>query len=403
MKTEMNEIETDQTVLIVDDRPEKIRLISDLLEGMCRRMAATNGAEALQVVRRSHPDLILLDVVMPGMDGYEVCRRLQGEEETRNIPIIFVTSRGEVKDEKQGLELGAVDYISEPVKPAILTARVRTHLELKANREMLQEERAKLEKAHDDLSRAMDRLQSDIEVAGEIQGGMLPLEKDSPFPDAVTIIARYEPEMRVGGDFFDFKAINGDRLAVGLADVCGHGLHAAFLTGLIKTSFVLAENALREPSHYMERLNGVLYRLTPPESYATMLFCTYDDAKRCLCYVNAGHRPLPVFVSPGEPARALSENSSMVLGLTEELCPVEEVFEMPAGSKLVLTTDGVTETYADGDETDMFGYERLLEVIDQNAEASPTELDRAIHEAVCRHRGDRSQTDDIATLCLEFH
>jgi len=121
-----------KTVLIVDDMPENIKLISQLLRGTCKTKVATNGEKAVEIASMdTPPDLILLDVQMPGMSGFEVCKILKDQESTRDIPIIFFTSPCDVKDEQRGFELGAVDFINKPVSPPILSARVHTHLRTK--------------------------------------------------------------------------------------------------------------------------------------------------------------------------------------------------------------------------------------------------------------------------------
>lgn len=127
----MNNLATKQTVLVVDDTPENIELLCEALESNYRTRIAVNGEKALRIAfSDSKPDLILLDIMMPGMNGYEVCRALKENPETRRIPVIFVTAMGESKDEQKGLELGAVDYITKPISPPIVCARVKTHLAL---------------------------------------------------------------------------------------------------------------------------------------------------------------------------------------------------------------------------------------------------------------------------------
>jgi len=137
---------TREKILIVDDIPQNIAILNELLWDSYTIAAATGGEKALAIARSpAPPDLILLDIMMPGMDGYEVCRQLKGDEKTRDIPVIFVTARGEVENETQGLELGAVDYLVKPVNPAIVRARVRTHLELRNARESLKNQNVILE------------------------------------------------------------------------------------------------------------------------------------------------------------------------------------------------------------------------------------------------------------------
>jgi diguanylate cyclase (GGDEF)-like protein len=127
-----------QRVLIVDDQPANIRVMAELLQGEYELFFATSGAKALEVVAANDIELVLLDVVMPDMDGFEVCRRLKADERTARIPIIFVTAREETHDETRGFEAGAVDYIIKPIVPPIVRARVRTHLELKRARDLLE-------------------------------------------------------------------------------------------------------------------------------------------------------------------------------------------------------------------------------------------------------------------------
>ena len=128
------------TVLVVDDTPDNLLLINGILCDRYNVKVATNGATTLRIARSDNPpDLILLDITMPGMDGYEVCRQLKSDARTRDIPVIFLTARTEVEDEKRGLELGAADYITRPISPPIVMARVRTHLDLKAAADFLRD------------------------------------------------------------------------------------------------------------------------------------------------------------------------------------------------------------------------------------------------------------------------
>ena len=128
-------------ILIVDDQPENIRILVKLLKNRCKLMAAASGAEAIEsAMSDTPPSLILLDIMMPDMDGYEVCRRLKADEKTRDIPIIFITAMGEAEDETRGFELGAADYITKPFNPAVVEARVNTQLELLAHRSYLEDQ-----------------------------------------------------------------------------------------------------------------------------------------------------------------------------------------------------------------------------------------------------------------------
>lgn len=133
------------TILIVDDSPENLGVLAELLEPEYRVLAANAGDKALRIANTRQPDLILLDVMMPEMDGYEVLARLKAEADTADIPVIFLTAMNEIKDELHGLEVGAVDYIGKPIVPALVLARVHTQLELKQARDRLQADNTWLE------------------------------------------------------------------------------------------------------------------------------------------------------------------------------------------------------------------------------------------------------------------
>ncbi|CAK0769786.1 hypothetical protein WCLP8_4420002 [uncultured Gammaproteobacteria bacterium] len=128
-----------QKILIVDDVPANIKVLSAVLRTDYEIFVATCGTDALDLARDEAPDLILLDVMMPEMDGLEVCRRLKADPATRDIPVIFVSAMSEVEDETAGLELGGVDYFIKPINPPIVKARIRIHLELKHKRELLEQ------------------------------------------------------------------------------------------------------------------------------------------------------------------------------------------------------------------------------------------------------------------------
>jgi len=141
------------TILIVDDTPANLSLLCDVLKSDYRTKAAVNGEKALKLAfSGTPPDLILLDIMMPGMDGYEVCRRLKANPATRNIPVIFVTAMSEVEDETRGLELGAVDYVTKPISAPIVKARVKTHLALYDQAREMERMIAKLEAQAGDLA-----------------------------------------------------------------------------------------------------------------------------------------------------------------------------------------------------------------------------------------------------------
>lgn len=147
-------------ILVVDDTPENINIIGSVFKDIYRVKAATSGERALQIASSDEqPDLILLDIMMPGIDGYDTIRRLKANERTAEIPVIFLTSKTEIEDERTGFDLGAVDYITKPINPAILFARVDTHLSLKKARDMLKRQNEVLEEEVEKRTREISTIQ----------------------------------------------------------------------------------------------------------------------------------------------------------------------------------------------------------------------------------------------------
>ncbi|MBF0435850.1 MAG: two-component system response regulator [Magnetococcales bacterium] len=152
-------------ILTVDDTPANIDVIRGVLSADFLIQVALNGPTALRIIEIKQPDLILLDIMMPDMDGYEVCRRIKARESLRDIPIIFVTAMTDKEDEAKGLSLGAVDYITKPISPSILLARVKTHIELKTSRDQLKHNNEILEKKVIERTRQLEELQDVTMVA----------------------------------------------------------------------------------------------------------------------------------------------------------------------------------------------------------------------------------------------
>jgi PleD family two-component response regulator len=179
-------------VLAVDDTPENLDVVRGILVPEYKVKAVTNGAAALKIAERQPPDIILLDIMMPEMDGYEVCRRLKSNPATEAIPVIFLTAKDQTADEAEGFALGAADYIHKPVNPPILQARVKTHVALKKSIDDLHE----LSEA---LATAKERMEIELNVGRDIQHSMLP----DPLPrcSEISLSASMDAAREVGGDF----------------------------------------------------------------------------------------------------------------------------------------------------------------------------------------------------------
>src|SRR5262252_6215372 len=239
----MNRIADKNILLLVDDDPENIEIVNSILGEKYEIRVATNGVKALELAKAEPtPGLILLDVIMPHMDGYEACKHLKAEAKTRDIPVIFLTGKTEVADETRGFEVGAVDYIHKPFSPPIVTARVRTHL-------MLRE-------AHETVTRQLVAINGELEMARQIQLSILPQE--TPKLQGLEIEARYLPMSSVAGDFYDFLVIDEKHVGILIADVSGHGLSTALSAAILQTGLAAQAPNASDPAQVLLGLNRAL-------------------------------------------------------------------------------------------------------------------------------------------------
>ena len=230
-------------VLIVDDAPANVQMVRSILKDEFKIRVATSGAKALDLVKAEpHPDLILLDVTMPEMDGYALCGVLKATPESRDIPVIFLTGKTDTDDETRGFQVGAVDYIHKPFSPAVVKARVHTHLVLREAREQ--------------LARQLLDINNELEMAREIQLSILPHE--IPKISGLEIAARYSPMSSVAGDFYDFIIVDEKRVGILIADVSGHGLPAALIASMLKVVLAAQSPYAFDPARVLAGLNQSL-------------------------------------------------------------------------------------------------------------------------------------------------
>ena len=315
-----------KTLLLVDDAPANIQIANSILKDSYKIRIATNGAKALELASVTPlPDLILLDVMMPEMDGYEVCTRLKMSAETRDIPVIFLTGQTEIEDETKGFDVGAVDYIHKPLSPAIVKARVQTHLVLRGIRKQ--------------LALQLLTIQKELETAREIQLSILP--EEIPKIGGVDIAARYIPMTSVAGDFYDFIVVDEKHLGILVADVSGHGMPAALIASMLKIALAAQESHAADPAQLLLGLNQALCGKFQ-RHYVTAAYLFLDMLKGTLRYAGAGHPPLLLW-SRSEGVRALEENG-LFLGKFPQAAYSFVELPLKAGDWALLYTDGIPET-----------------------------------------------------------
>jgi serine phosphatase RsbU (regulator of sigma subunit) len=370
-----------KVVLVVDDAPSNIRIVNEILHKTYTVKIATNGVKALELASTPPaPDLILLDVVMPGMDGYEVCVHLKSDLATKEIPVIFLTGQTEITEETRGFEAGAVDYIHKPFSPAVVAARVHTHLALRETRQK--------------LAKQLRAIQSELETARLIQLSILPSE--IPIMADLDIAARYFPMSAVAGDFYDFLIIDEKRIGILVADVSGHGMPAALIASMLKIAFAAEAPNACDPARVLSGLNQTLCGKFQGH-YVTAVYALIDTATRTLRYAGAGHPPLLLRGRDSGDTCALLENG-LFLGYFPDATYAAAEIAFQEGDWLALYTDGISEAMDSSGE--QFGEERLRHFLGNFRAGSSAGFADALLSELSLWAGRKvgHEPDDDATL-----
>ncbi|MBE9563640.1 MAG: SpoIIE family protein phosphatase, partial [Proteobacteria bacterium] len=344
----MLDLNKQQTVLVVDDTPENITLMSEILGDHYQIKVALNGRKALSIAQSDKPpDIILLDIMMPEMDGYEVCKILKENESMQAIPVIFVTAMSDIDDEQQGLSLGAVDYITKPVSPPLLLARVKTQLRLyNQNRyldDLVQQRTRQLsiETAH------RQKLENELQVARDIQMAMLPRQVDGGITvGRCRISAQLRPAREVGGDFYCiFPVANNPRgnnkVIFAIGDVSGKSVPAALFMARACTLLESTGNDEHSPEKIMLKMNQALCRNNDECMFVTVGCGVLDTQTGELNYASAGHDS-PVLIQQNGSVSVLEVSGGPLIGIYESAEFALSTTQLQPGESLLLYTDGIT-------------------------------------------------------------
>jgi phosphoserine phosphatase RsbU/P len=369
------------TILVVDDSPVNLRLVVRTLEGRgYRLLAAKNGRSALDIARRVHPDLILLDVMMPEMDGFEVCRALKADPFTRDAIVVFLSALGEVTDKVTGLELGASDYITKPIQAEEVIARVANHVA----RQQLERE----------VRRSRDRLQRELASAGEMQRRILPAAL--PSGDGAAFAAYYRTSLYAGGDYYDVFSLPDRQFGVIVADVSGHGAPAAIVMAMIRAAVHAFPGFACDPAEMLRYLNRHFQFLWESPMFATALSALLDPKDRTLTIACAGHPP-PLLLRRGHVDFLPVQATMPVLMMDLPVVP-ETKHELESGDRLLFYTDGVTERHDPHD--DMYDFPRLIAAFESTAHLGPEDQIDALVGGLDAFAGEREPEDDQTLLLI---
>ncbi|PTY03971.1 hypothetical protein DB346_02630 [Verrucomicrobia bacterium LW23] len=378
----------DSIIVVVDDIPRNIQVVGSMLRAAGYQIVpATSGAQALRSLASRPADLVLCDVMMPEMDGFEVTRRIRSNPATADIPVIMLTAATETDYVVKGLEAGAVDYVGKPFNATELLARVRTHIELKHSREALRD--------------TAKRLASELAESAKYVRSILPPLRNDPFRIDWELI----PCSELGGDSFSYGWIDTEHFAMYLLDVCGHGVAAALLT--VAALNVLRSGTLpdgadpRQPAKVLNALNEIFLMDKHNGMYFTVWYGVYHAPTRRLTYANAGHPPALVVAPGADGARQLTQldGGGLILGVMSGIEYEQHEATLPEHGELYLISDGTYEvSYPDGTMVPMSYF---LDFFVQPPASDSRYLDNLVAHMRAAH-GPEHFDDDFTVIRCEF-
>ena len=382
------------SILIVDDTPANLQVLAGMLkERHYKVRPVPSGKLALQAARREAPDLILLDINMPEMNGYQVCEQLKADETLKDVPVIFISALTEPIDKVKAFSTGGVDYLTKPFHIEELHARVETHLKLRR-------QQRDLEEYSHDLEAAQARMRKDLDLARTVQRSLLPVTV--PDVPGYEFFAHYEPALEVGGDYYDFIRLPHGRLAVVLGDVVGKGVAAALVMAKLTADVRFCMLSEPDPAAAFTRLNGLVHEANIPNIFVTAVAAVLDPHRHTVTLVNAGH-PLPLLyrrtsATVAEPVG--SDRSGFPLGVIADHNYSASEISLEPDDVLLAFTDGVTEA--------MDGKQRQLQVEGVRAAVhggnfSPKTLGQHVVDTIKGFTSNGPQTDDISVISFGRH
>lgn len=313
---------TNFNILIVDDNPINLKILKSILlkEGY-KVKSALNGPEARKLAIDTHPDLIILDIMMPGEDGFSVVKSLKKDSKTASIPVIFLTAIGEIDSKKACFDLGAVDYITKPFHPEEILARVRVHLKLSLAINSLIATQAKK------LMQIQEAQTSFLISPEELPSGRFSVY--------------YKALNEAGGDFYDVLPIAEDIFAYFIADVSGHDIGTSYITAAVKALLKQNCSPIYKPLESMRMINKVLLEILPQGKYLTACYTKLNRKKGIMSIVNAGHPPA-IYLPYNDKARFV-EIEGDVLGIFSDVHYEQHDIDVERGDRFFLYTDGLIE------------------------------------------------------------
>jgi sigma-B regulation protein RsbU (phosphoserine phosphatase) len=379
-------------LLLVEDSSTMRRMLSTMLkdEGFDVE-TANDGLQGLAKARLDpRPELILTDYEMPELDGAGFCQALKRDPDLRSIPVLMLTTLGESRDKIAGLQAGADDYIEKPKGRddfLVLCARIQAHLRI-ADLHLEISERNRL------LEAAQKKFHFELELARRVQFALMPRP---PKPRGVLQIGvRYTPANQLGGDVYDFYRLENNRLGILVADVSGHGVNSAMLSGMVKALAASLSIAVLEPGEMLAGLDVSAEQFFPEGYFCTAFYVIADEETGLIRYAGVGHPPA-IIVGPNGPRTLLSNPGMLGIGMVDGTAGNADRLEL--GESLVIYTDGLTDAMDPSDT--LFGEDRLKTLLQSHHGADPSEILNQVDDALNKHTAPGRPADDINIIVLQ--
>jgi sigma-B regulation protein RsbU (phosphoserine phosphatase) len=374
---------SESRVLIVDDSDANVDVLVRALRGEYKLSVALDGERALRAIEKNPPDLVLLDIVMPGMDGYEVCRRIRENEAWRELPIMFLSSLEDARDKARSFEAGGNDYVTKPFEPLEVRARVGSLLRSKAYADAVKEALAR-----------------DMLLAREIQMGILPPDIGAATGGTpLEVAALLEPAREVGGDLYEVLRTAEDRVFVALGDVSGKGIPAALFMAVTMTLLRSMARQHDDPALILRRVSDELAEHNPRIMFVTLVCGMFDLARGRVTVASAGHNPA-IVLSPGRPPRQAFHSTGMVAGVMRDNPVTSESMDLVPGETLLFFSDGVDEAFDESQE--LLGIEPVLAQLAERPGETAAETVQSVLDRVRAHAGRAKQSDDISIVASRW-
>ncbi len=374
---------TPERIIVIDDNANDVQVIRRFLERKGYTVdTATSGEAGLELASRITPDAFVVDYRMPGMDGFELTRRIKSDPQLQTIPILLLTGADAARSVVEGLATGADDYVTKSSDTAVLLARLRALLRVK--------------RYQDQLRNLNQQITRDLQIARRVQEALVP--RGTFCAPQMEIRSSYIPSEVLSGDFYDYFS-QDNFVYLFVADVSGHGLPAAILVSLLKSYIHTEAESGTRLSDLMASLNDFLYTVSLPTQFATAQLFRVDGEGN-VAYANAAHPPF--LLLHRDCGRAiLHEEPSPLLGAMPAMQYAERSLRVSPGDTMFAYTDGLTDRRTESGE--FYSIDRVAALLEAQRDADLGSIYQAIDDDVREFPATGEFKDDIAFVVTRFH